>query len=868
VSDVTDKSGERVPRELDREEVVDALRARERALTPLLGDLDSFVTVDRDWRLTFVNEAAVRMAGMEREDLLGRDLLAIAPPEAVAKAMPQLQKAMVERQEAEFETGELEPGRHYHGRIHPLADGGLALCVRDVTEQHSAESGRREAEERLRLALSAAGLGTYDYDPGSGTLSWDERLKLLWGLEPDAHVTLEQALARLHPDDRARVAGALGSAEDPQGTGDYQVEFRVMWPDGSVHWRQARGRIHHVTERDGTRKPVRDVGVVSDIDESKRAREAEERLLALTDHNPCLVFLKDEEGRYVYLNRAYEERFVHTGDWYGKTDLDFWSRESAELFRANDAAVLALGQTQQFLEDSRDRNGDRYCWLNYKFPFTDAQGRRYAGGIGIDITARVLAEEAQRESEERYRSLFESMDEGYALCELVRDEDGTPVDVCMLESNHAFERHIGLALHDVAGGLRTESVLSSDERLIRACAHVAETGEPERLELLVQGIGRWLSVGLFPREGDRLLALFSDVTERMEAQEALRRSEERFRGFVAASSDVVYRMSPDWKRMRLLEGRQFLPDAGAPREGWLDAYVHPDDRPALLETLDRAIATKSVFELEHRVLRADGSVGWIFSRAVPMLDEDGEVIEWVGAATDVTERKRAQQELRESEARQTARQERSRLARDLHDSVTQALFAATLKAEALQLSAGGLNAEGFKLVDQVRTLSRGALAQMRMLLLELRDDPIEAIPLAQLLRQLVDATESRAKTKVTLTVRGEAALPAGIHEAVYRITQEALNNVVRHSHAARASVELDCGRCHGRLVVEDDGRGFEAAPTSPAHLGMASMKERAAEAGAELSVDSSPGRGTRVTLEWRDDAEGRAGPAEEACSTP
>lgn len=119
-------------------------------------------------------------------------------------------------------------------------------------------------------------------------------------------------------------------------------------------------------------------------------------------------------------------------------------------------------------------------------------------------------------------------------------------------------------------------------------------------------------------------------------------SEERFRALVTATSDVVYRMSPDWEIMYELDGRGFLTSTDKPITGWKEQNVHPADLEVVNHHIATAIATKSMFALEHRVVRADGSTGWTISRAVPILDADGEIIEWFGAASDISVRKEAQ----------------------------------------------------------------------------------------------------------------------------------------------------------------------------------------------------------------------------------
>ncbi|HWK51261.1 MAG TPA: PAS domain-containing protein, partial [Steroidobacter sp.] len=142
-----------------------------------------------------------------------------------------------------------------------------------------------------------------------------------------------------------------------------------------------------------------------------------------------------------------------------------------------------------------------------------------------------------------------------------------------------------------------------------------------------------------------------NTTERVLAERKLRESAERFHAFLMASTTSMYRMSPDWREMRQLDGQGFLSDTAAPRTDWLQSYIPVDEQPRVLARIDEAIRTKTPFDLEHRVTLADGNFGWIHSKAVPILDERGDIVEWFGAATDVTERKRMEDALRAGEER-------------------------------------------------------------------------------------------------------------------------------------------------------------------------------------------------------------------------
>lgn len=151
---------------------------------------------------------------------------------------------------------------------------------------------------------------------------------------------------------------------------------------------------------------------------------------------------------------------------------------------------------------------------------------------------------------------------------------------------------------------------------------------------------------LYDKEDEKYRIIITDITKRKKAEEELRKSEEKFRALVIASSEVVYRMSSDWSEMLQLNSKNFLANTEKPNTNWLQDYIPSDDQSMLIEAKDKAIKNKSVFELEHRVIQVDGNIGWIYSRAVPILGFNGEIIEWFGYADDITQRKLNEEELR------------------------------------------------------------------------------------------------------------------------------------------------------------------------------------------------------------------------------
>jgi signal transduction histidine kinase/ligand-binding sensor domain-containing protein len=204
-------------------------------------------------------------------------------------------------------------------------------------------------------------------------------------------------------------------------------------------------------------------------------------------------------------------------------------------------------------------------------------------------------------------------------------------------------------------------------------------------------------------------------------------------------------------------------------------------------------------------------------------------------------------------------EERQRLARELHDAVTQTLFSASLISEAVPDLWETDPQEGRALLAELRQLSRGALAEMRTLLLELRPAALIEANLRDLLRQLGEAVAGRVGVPVTVGVDDFGPLPGDVHVALYRIAQEALNNVVKHARAGQVTVSLRCldnddadsDPIRIELAIVDNGRGFDPARVPAERLGLGIIRERAQAIDADLEIESGPGQGTRITVVWK-----------------
>ncbi|MEE4120720.1 MAG: CheR family methyltransferase [Paracoccaceae bacterium] len=198
---------------------------------------------------------------------------------------------------------------------------------------------------------------------------------------------------------------------------------------------------------------------------------------------------------------------------------------------------------------------------------------------------------------------------------------------------------VGRPITDFASSLDTAELAERAHDVLRDLAPIEVETEGDD--------GRWYTLRVRPYRTidnriDGVVVTFSDVTDARAVAESTRQSEERFATFLRATTDAAFRVSADWSDMWLLQSGSLPADTGGPRKDWLEAYVPQEDHQRVQEAVATAIAGNTLFELEHRVFRSDGTIGWVVSRAAPILDEDGSVREWFGIGTDVSARKCAE----------------------------------------------------------------------------------------------------------------------------------------------------------------------------------------------------------------------------------
>ena len=504
------------------------------------------VLVHSEGRYVFANPAAARVFGarspgelmgksvMERIHPDDRELMARRMSHVLAGAVaPPVEGRMLRLDGTPFfveSTG---------SRVEFDASLAIQVVIRDITERKVAERKLVESEERLRLALEAADLGTWDLDLTTDTAVRSLRHDQIWGyqeLQPEWG--LEIAMRHVLPEDRALIREAYARGLE---TGVVLHENRVVWPDGTIRWVSVEGRVGY----DDEGRAARVVGVVADTTERKQAEAAlavlheqteldQRRLAAILEATPSAVVLVEADtGRFSYVNERALELY---GIDYRGMDLEAHVKKVQALYPDGTPFPLEEmpishsfhGEEIRNVEMSIRRGDGTDVPVSVSSgPIRGTDGRIIAAVVVFDdVSERRRTEEtlrqseaAARDSEARYRDLFDSLIEGFCTIEMIFDERNNPVDYRFLQINQVFEERTGL--RDAQGKLMRELAPDHDEHWFQIYGKVALTGEHVRFQAPATALGRSYDVAAWRVGGPgsrEVGILFNDITERKLAE--------------------------------------------------------------------------------------------------------------------------------------------------------------------------------------------------------------------------------------------------------------------------------------------------------------------------------------------------------------
>ena len=855
---------------------------------------DAFYALDRESRFTYVNRRAEEILQRPRDELIGRKVWEEFP-EAVGTIFErEYHRSMAEQTTAAFETFYPPLGIWVEVRAYPSPEL-LSVYLRDITDRKRAEQAVRESEQRYRLLADMIPQHIWTTDPDGYHGYFSRRWYEFTGATL-AETEGDRWLRFVHPDDRERTVARWRHS---LRTGEpYSIEYRFRKASGDYCWFWGQA----VPQRNEAGEIVGWFGTLTDISERKRLDEERERLLAreraareqvttilesitdaffTVDREWCFTFVNGEAERL--LKRPREELLGH-GLW------EEFSGAVGSTFQHEYHRAVAERTTVQF-EAFAPTIG---IWVDVRAYPSDE-------GLSVffrDVTSRRLAEEQLRESEERFRALAENAAVGI----FVIDEAST-----IEFANPAVERIFGYPLGELLGQslrmLMPEDHRPSHDAGIRRYLQTGRRNIPwEGVELPgLTSDGRVvpleISMGEFVREERHYFTgIARDITERKQAEEALRESERRFRtlgnsipqlAWMADAGGAIFWYNDRWYEYTgtTLEEMQGW--------GWHKVH-HPGHVDRVVERIRHAFETGTPWEDTFPLRSRTGEYRWFLSRALPIRDAGGAVVRWFGTNTDITEeieaaaeRERLLQSEQEARAEAERRREelervtesRTRLMRGFSHDVKNPLGAADGHAQLLEEGIlGDLSDRQRNSIHRIRRSIRTALRLINDLLELARAEAgqieIECVAtdVTQAAREVTEDFRAQATAVgLALDVRAPEGLRADTDPTRLRqILANLLSNAVKYAPEGQVTVDAEIRPSGGprpgawiALSVADTGPGIpedkreqifqEFTRLDPeaqqgAGVGLAISRRIARLLGGDLTVDSEAGRGSTFTL--------------------
>jgi PAS domain S-box-containing protein len=574
--------------------------------------------------------------------------------------------------------------------------------------------------------------------------------------------------------------------------------------------------------------------------------------------------------KFTFVSPKSERILGYTGEEWLK-DPQFWidhlHPEDREWCPAACMEAVRSGSDHQ-LEYRMIAADGRVVWLRDVLTVhREPGGQTCLSGIMLDATESKRVEAALRESEERFRFIFERSPAGM----LIRDLSGH-----IVQANQAFCDFIGRTEKELRNLMVPELVPAEDRQGVVDRTARGQTVNDVRRYVRADGEILWGRTTSFLLQLNGLpaywIAVIQDVTAQKHAEDVLRLSEERYRIVANDTPAYLWLTSSDTqnsfinKRLAAFLGTEHT----SLGENWID-YLHPDDRPATFTAFQNAFPRALPVSVECRIRRYDGEYRWVLDQALPRLSSDGEFLGHAGSLTDITEAKIAQEESRAAndalanelaERRRAERQilgltdrlisaqeeERSRIGRELHDNLSQRIAAVSIMLSGLKRQIPERDSGLREQADRAHQRLSQVAEVIRNISHELHPAILEHAGLTAAVR--AHCSEFMALTGVEIEFQADEPFtnsPADVSLCIYRVTQEGLQNVMKHARTKAAHVWL--ARREGRicLTITDKGVGFDANETSASSgLGLISMRERVKLVHGTLELTSKPSEGTTL----------------------
>lgn len=665
-----------------------------------------------------------------------------------------------------------------------------------------------------------------------------------------------------HPDDLLNVIQRFNYLVDnPRATESAEVRFQHK--DGS--W-----RILEATATSLLNDPSLEGIVINsrDITDRKRIEEtvqvSEARLRFLLSATPAVLYTCGASPPYaatfisenVRNQLGYEPRqFVEDRNfWASNIHPDHVSHVFKEL--------EGLFDQGHHIHEYRFRHRDgSYRWMLDELKLIRNAAGQPAEIVGywIDITQRKRTEEALRQSQEDHRELLDSVD-----C-IVWEANARTFQFTFVSKQ--AERLLGYPVERWLSEPRFwKNHIHPDDRDWTAALCLAATAEKRAHEFeyrMIAADGRtvWLrdivTVIVEDDQPVKLRGVMLDISERKRAEEALRRSEQRFRVLIASMDDVVFTLDREQRYVEVF-------GHSADKCGHSPEFHIGKTARQLLSAEAAAIskeANRRALAGEHVIYEwsVDTPAGkrYVQTSLSPIQDSNGEIMGLVGVGRNVTELKRAEEALRALSKRVIEAQEaeRRRVARELHDSVNQILSSVKLRIQNLQENLLAQPKGLYKDVEKTKALLEKAMQEVRRISQNLRPSVLDDLGMISAIRSLCDEFRERTRIAMSLTCPRIGKRPAAeVELTVYRILQEALNNVERHSGASRVTVRVLREGPFISLSIRDNGTGFDVLTVlskkrKKAGLGLLDLKERASLVGGKLDIRSGPRQGTEIVVQ-------------------